>query len=45
VLANLKNIIKPAVIGVGCPAHVLNNCILHGTDPIEIDIESIVLKL
>jgi hypothetical protein len=29
--ANL-NIIKPSLIGVGCPAHVLNNCIQHGTN-------------
>jgi hypothetical protein len=45
VLANLKNIIKPSLIGVGCPAHFLNNCIQHGTDTLEIDIESIVLKV
>jgi hypothetical protein len=45
VFANLKNIIKPSLIGVGCPAHVLNNCIQHGTDTLEIDIESIVLKV
>jgi len=45
VFANLKNIIKPSLISVGCPAHVLNNCIQHGTDTLEIDIESIVLKV
>jgi len=42
--ANL-NIIKPSLIGVGCPAHVLNNCIQHGTDTLKIDIESTVLKV
>jgi hypothetical protein len=44
-VANLKNIIKPSLICVGCPAHVLNNCIQQGTDTLEIDIESIVLKV
>jgi phage tail sheath gpL-like len=39
VLANLKNIIKPSLIGIGCPAHVLNNCIQHGTDTLETDME------
>ena len=45
VFANLKNIVKSSLTGVGCPAHVLNNCIQHGTDTLEIDIESIVLKV
>jgi len=45
VFANLKNIMKPSLIGVGCPAHVLNNCIQHGTDTLEIEIEPIVLKV
>jgi hypothetical protein len=37
--------LKLSLIGVGSAAHVLNNCMQHGTDTLQIDIESIVLKV
>nr|XP_057944009.1 uncharacterized protein LOC131138794 [Doryrhamphus excisus] len=34
-----------AVMGVGCPAHVLNNCVYYGANTLDVDIESIILKI
>ena len=34
----------PNSIGVGCPAHVLNNCLHHGTNQTSIDVENIIYK-
>lgn len=45
VLNNLKNKLNKEIVGVGCPAHILHNCIQHGTDVLKIDIESLVMKL
>lgn len=45
VFANLKRSLNPNLIGIGCPAHILNNCVHHGVDRLSIDIESIVLKI
>ena len=33
------------MVGVGCPAHVLHNCIQHGREILPIDVECIVLKI
>lgn len=33
------------LVGIGCPAHVLNNCVQHGVDTLDLDIESMVLKI
>lgn len=45
VWTNLKNFLDKDIVGVGCPAHILHNCIQHGTDNLHIDIESVVMKL
>lgn len=41
----LKQELQKQIVGVGCPAHILHNCIRHGTDKLEIDIESTVMKI
>lgn len=41
----LKTTINPHLIGVGCPAHLLNNAVHHGMGQIPVDIESMVLKI
>ncbi|KAK1901966.1 putative protein kinase UbiB [Dissostichus eleginoides] len=46
VFANLKRLLqKNTLIGVGCPAHILNNCVHHGADTIDIDLENIMFKI
>lgn len=45
VFANLKRILNKVLVGVGCPAHVLNNCIQHGTDLLEIDLQGLIMKI
>ena len=42
--SHLKNDL-PHLVGVGCPAHILNNCIHHGADQMTIDVESIMYKI
>ena len=41
VFSRLKNDV-PNLVGIGCPAHILNNCLHHGTNQMSIDIESII---
>ena len=45
VFAKLKKMLNPSLIGVGCSAHVLNNCIHHGADRMNIDIENNINKI
>lgn len=45
VFSGLKEIVNHDIIGVGCPAHILNNCIQNGTDSLPIDIDSLILKI
>lgn len=46
VFANLKRLLQnKTLIGVGCPAHILNNCVHHGADTINVDIENILFKM
>src|SRR6218665_253268 len=33
------------LVGIGCPAHVLNNAVHHGADTLDIDIESMIMKI
>ncbi|PIK59057.1 putative golgin subfamily A member 6C [Apostichopus japonicus] len=40
VFANLKRSVNPNLIGIGCPAHILNNCIQHGADRLSVGIDS-----
>ena len=35
-----KNVKHPSLIGIDCPAHILNNCIHHGAETMSMDIES-----
>ena len=32
------------LIGIGCAAHILNNCLHHGTNQMSIDVKSIIYK-
>ena len=43
--AKLKEMLNQSLIGVGCSAHVLNNCIHHGTERMNIDIENNIYKI
>ena len=45
VFAKLKKTLSASLIGVGCPAHVLNNCIHYGAERMSIDIETIINKI
>lgn len=45
VWTRIKNILGKEIVGVGCPAHILHNCIQRGTDVLTIDLESLVMKL
>ena len=46
VFAMLKKLLqKKTLIGVGCPAHILNNCVHHGTDTMSIDIDNLIFKI
>ena len=45
VFAKLKEMINPSLIGVGCSAHVLNKCIHHGAERMNIDIENNINKI
>ena len=45
VFAKLKNMLNPSLIGVGCSAHVLNNCIYHEAERMTIDIENNINKI
>ena len=40
VFAKLKKMLNPSLIGVGCSAHILNNCAHHGSERMNIDIEN-----
>lgn len=46
VFTHLKKHLNAKLVGVGCSAHVLHNCVQHGIDSgLSMDIESIVLKI
>ena len=46
VFAHLKRLLQnKTLIGVGCPAHILNNCVHHGADMLNVDIENIIFKI
>ena len=38
VFAKLKKMLNLSLIGVGCSAYALNNCIHHGAERMNIDI-------
>lgn len=41
----LTNSCSTSIVGVGCVAHILNNCIQNSTDILPFDIEVIVVKI
>lgn len=41
----LKSKMNENLIGIGCPAHIINNAVQTSCDILPIDVESIVLKL
>ena len=43
VFTHLKSEV-PALVGVGCPEHILNNCLHHGVNQMSLDLESIIYK-
>ncbi|KAG8146513.1 hypothetical protein E2320_013667 [Naja naja] len=46
VFAQLKKALqRETLIRVYCPAHILHNCIHHGADALEVDVENIILKI
>ena len=45
VFANLKRLLHASLIGVGCSAHILNNCIHHAAERMSVDIENIIFKI
>jgi len=45
VFAKLRTMLNPSLVGVDCSAHVLNNCIHHGYERMNIDIENNINKI
>ncbi|XP_032991851.1 uncharacterized protein LOC117038958 [Lacerta agilis] len=46
VFAKLKSELdNKTSIGVGCPAHILNNCVHQAADALDVDVESIIFKI
>ncbi|CAM2119505.1 unnamed protein product [Caretta caretta] len=46
VFANVKKLLqKRTLIGVGCPAHILNNYVHHAAETMNVDIENIIFKI
>ncbi|CAB3258499.1 unnamed protein product [Arctia plantaginis] len=41
----LKQKLGKVIIGIGCPAHVLNNAVHHGCDILPIEVELIIVKI
>lgn len=45
VFYKLQEAIKRPLVGVGCPAHILNNCIQSAADKLPVDVEAIIVKI
>lgn len=45
VFFRLQNVIQKELIGIGCSAHILHNCIQHAIDGLPIDIEFLIMKV
>ena len=46
VYAKFKKLLqKSCLIRVGCPAHILNNCVHHGAETMDVDIDNIIFKI
>lgn len=45
VFAKLKRLLQnKTLISVGCPARILNNCVHHGADTLDVEIENFLYK-
>lgn len=44
VFANMKDSVKDKLFFVGCPSHIQNNCLQHGMNSLDLDIQSFVWK-
>lgn len=45
VFKGLSEKLKKSIVGIGCPAHILNNTVQHGCDSLPVDIDSLILKI
>ncbi|XP_030747812.1 uncharacterized protein LOC115876244 [Sitophilus oryzae] len=45
VLSNMKQDLNSDIVGIGCPAHILHNCIQHGADSLQCDVDYIIFKI
>ena len=45
VFSSLKRTVNDTLVGTGCPAHILNNCIQHGVDVLEVDLQALIVKI
>jgi len=43
--AELHASVTDELTGMGCPAHILNDCLQHGLDTSDLDIQAVVLKI
>ncbi|XP_032854311.1 uncharacterized protein LOC116963019 [Tyto alba] len=43
--AGLRELLEGVFIATDCPAHLLSNCIQHGADSLEVDLQSLVWKI
>ena len=40
-----KTYVKGKLNGLDCLAHILHNCLQHGIDTLDLDIQSVILKI
>jgi hypothetical protein len=45
VFGKLRCSLKAKLIGFRSPAHILNNCLQHGMDTLDLVVQSVVLKI
>jgi hypothetical protein len=43
--AKLQASVRGELTGMGCPVHIVNNCLQHGMDTSDLDIQSVVVKI
>lgn len=44
VLSNMKQDLNSDIVGVGCPAHILHNCIQHRADSLQCNVDYTIFK-
>lgn len=45
IFSKLRACVNSNMVGIGCPAHILNNTVQHGADIFSVDIECFILKV